>query len=121
MSSKLKNNELTIELFNSENINKNDIVFAVLYVIHKHGITILHKNFLEYISNNYPEYRFDILLQIPSNRVLILEQLLNVFGALATQDIKKLFEKFKDDESFCKKIIKKVEYHKNAAEHGLFA
>ena len=119
MKTKLKKKELTIELFNSEEINKNDIVYAVVYLVHKYTITSFHEDFLEFITQKYSEYIFDILKLIPSDRPLIKEQLINFFGAISPQGVKILFEKFKDDDSFCKMVIKKIEYHKNAADHGL--
>jgi hypothetical protein len=114
-----KKTVLTLKLFQDEDINKNDIIYAVSYLLHKYTITSISQDMIDYLIANHSEYILDILKMVPDDRKHIKEQLFNLFGAISPRVIKDLFKVFRNDDTFCKFIISRAEYHKNAAEHGL--
>jgi hypothetical protein len=116
-----KKSVLTLKLFQDEDINKNDIIYAVSYLLHKYTITSISQDMIDYLMANYSEYILDILKMVPDDRKHIKEQLFNLFGAISPRAMKELFKIFRNDGTFCKVIIERAEYDKNAAEHGLSA
>ncbi len=118
MTSTKKKSVLDMKLFSREEINKNNIVFAIAYTIHKYKITFFADDFLQFINTQHREYWLDILTIIPDERREIKEQIIYQIGPVNPRDMKKLFEVFKNDGEFCRFIIEQNECHQQIVDHA---
>lgn len=121
MTNTKKKSVLDMKLFKAEEINKNDIVFAVAYIIHKYKINLFDEDFLQFINLQHHDYLLDILYIIPDRCREVKEQVLNRLGPVPQQRMRKLLEVFRNDGEFCRFVIEQNEYHKHAADQGLSA
>jgi superfamily I DNA and/or RNA helicase len=114
---------LTMELLDNFDMNKNDIEFTILFIVHRDEITTFSVEVINYLIKEYPDDIEKIMTSLPDYLVDVKKNLyLYGRGAAFRPNIKTIkffLSKMKNDLDFCKFIIERELYHKNAADHGL--
>ncbi len=124
MESKNKKKKvLTKKLIDNFEINKNDIEFMILYIIHKNEITAFSEEVVDYLVKEYSEYIENIIVSLPDYLLEVKKSLYLKGRGCAFRSspriLKFFLSKMKNDTVFCKFIIDTEEYHRHAADHGL--